>query len=103
MEAVVKFRVINAERVGGDVVIEFDCGECALYPAALLHSVLTHATEPSDAEFEEDQEGEDYLEASGRSPDRGGEDSAERGAMSRYDVDPTVPLDLWKRACSWAE
>ncbi len=36
-------KVVYAERVGDDVVVEFDEGECALYPAFLLHSVLPQA------------------------------------------------------------
>jgi hypothetical protein len=36
-------RVVYAERVGDDVIIEFDDGECALYPAPLLLSILPQA------------------------------------------------------------
>ena len=36
-------RVVYAERVGDDVVIEFNDGESALYPAALLLSILPQA------------------------------------------------------------
>jgi hypothetical protein len=55
MEVTPQSRVVDAERVGGDVVVEFDSGECALYSAALLHSVLTRATELSDTLAEEVQ------------------------------------------------
>jgi hypothetical protein len=36
-------RIAYAERVGDDVVIEFDHGESALYPASLLLSILPKA------------------------------------------------------------
>lgn len=36
-------RVEYAERVGDDVIIEFDDGQCALYPAALLLGILPQA------------------------------------------------------------
>jgi hypothetical protein len=47
-------RVADAERVSGDVVIEFEDGKCALYSAALLHSMLARAIELATYEFEED-------------------------------------------------
>ena len=36
-------RIVYAERVGDDVIIEFDDGECALYPASLLLAILPKA------------------------------------------------------------
>jgi hypothetical protein len=36
-------RIVYAERVGDDVVIEFDHGEGALYPASLLLTILHKA------------------------------------------------------------
>jgi hypothetical protein len=55
MEVSPQSRVVDAERVGGDIVVEFDSGECALYSAALLHSMLTRATALSDTIAEEVQ------------------------------------------------
>jgi hypothetical protein len=43
METVPIPRIVYAERVGDDVIIEFDDGECALYPASLLLSILPQA------------------------------------------------------------
>jgi hypothetical protein len=53
MEAAPQFRVVDAERLSGDVEIEFDSGECALYSAALLHSMLTRANKLELPESEE--------------------------------------------------
>jgi hypothetical protein len=52
VEATPNPRIVYAERVGGDVIIEFDDGECALYPASLLFSILRQAVkiEFSDSE-----------------------------------------------------
>ena len=36
-------QIVNAERVGDDVIIEFDDGECALYPPSFLLSILPKA------------------------------------------------------------
>jgi hypothetical protein len=44
MDGATEHRVVYAERVGDDVVIEFDDGECALYSADLLRSMLAQAT-----------------------------------------------------------
>jgi hypothetical protein len=46
--------VVYAERVGGDVIIEFNDGKCALYSASFLHSMLTEATEMDASDYEED-------------------------------------------------
>ena len=43
MEPIPISRVFYAERVGDDVIIEFDDGVCALYPAALLLDILPQA------------------------------------------------------------
>ena len=54
METASECVVVYAERVGGNVVIEFNDSKCALYPASFLHSMLTQATEldTSDSEKE---------------------------------------------------
>jgi hypothetical protein len=36
--------VVYAERLGGDVLIEFSDGEAALYSASLLRSIVDQAT-----------------------------------------------------------
>jgi hypothetical protein len=36
-------RIVYAERVGDDVIIEFDGGDCALYPASLLLAMFPQA------------------------------------------------------------
>jgi len=46
--------VIYAERVGGNVIIEFNDGKCALYSASFLHSMLTQATELDASDSEEE-------------------------------------------------
>jgi hypothetical protein len=46
-------RIVYAERVGDDVIIEFDDGECALYPASLLLSILPHAVKIESSASEE--------------------------------------------------
>jgi hypothetical protein len=43
METIPIPRIVYAERVGDDVIIEFNDGESALYPAALLLSILPQA------------------------------------------------------------
>ena len=43
MESEPEFHVVDAERVSDSVMVEFDDGECALYPASLLRSVLPQA------------------------------------------------------------
>ena len=48
-------RVVYAERLCGDVIIEFDNGEYALYPAALLIAMLPQAVKIDSSEFEEDE------------------------------------------------
>jgi hypothetical protein len=37
--------IIYAERLGGGVVIAFDDGRSAIYPAALLHAMFSQANE----------------------------------------------------------
>jgi hypothetical protein len=54
MEAASDCVVVYAERVGGNVIIEFNDGKCALYSASFLHSMLTQATE-MDASDSEDE------------------------------------------------
>ena len=46
--------VVYAERVGGNVIIEFNDGKCALYSASFLHSMLTQATELDASDSEEE-------------------------------------------------
>lgn len=46
-------RVAYAERVGDDVIIEFDDGQCALYPAALLLGILPQALKIESSASEE--------------------------------------------------
>jgi hypothetical protein len=36
-------RVVDAERLGGGVIITFDDGKCAVYSAPLLYSILSNA------------------------------------------------------------
>ena len=45
--------VVYAERVGGDVIIEFNDGKSALYSASFLHSILAQAIELDGADSEE--------------------------------------------------
>ena len=54
MEAALDYVVVYAERVGGDVIIEFNDGKCALYSASFLHSILTQATEMDAPDSEEE-------------------------------------------------
>ena len=53
MEATLDYVVVYAERVGGDVVIEFNDGKSALYSASLLHSMLTQVTEIDASDSDE--------------------------------------------------
>jgi hypothetical protein len=46
--------VVYAERVGGNVVIEFNDGKCALYSASFLHAMLAQAAELDASNSEED-------------------------------------------------
>ncbi len=36
-------RIVYAERDGDDIIFEFDSGDCALYPASLLVTILPKA------------------------------------------------------------
>jgi hypothetical protein len=54
MEAASDCVVVYAERVGGNVIIEFNDGKCALFSAPFLHSMLTQATELGESESEEE-------------------------------------------------
>jgi len=54
MEAVLDYVVIYAERVGGDVIIEFNDGKSALYSASFLHSVMTEAAELDTSDSEDE-------------------------------------------------
>jgi hypothetical protein len=54
MEAALDYVAVYAERVGGNVIIEFNDGKCALYPASFLHSMLTEATQLDTSDFEEE-------------------------------------------------
>jgi hypothetical protein len=38
-------RIINAERLGGDLVIAFEDGKSAIYPAAMLYAIFPQATQ----------------------------------------------------------
>jgi len=40
--------------VGGNVIIEFNDGKCALYSASFLHSMLTQVTEMDASDSEEE-------------------------------------------------
>jgi hypothetical protein len=46
-------RIVYAERVGDDIIIEFGDGKSALYPAALLLAVLPQAVKIECSVFEE--------------------------------------------------
>jgi hypothetical protein len=46
-------RIAYAERVGDDLIIEFDDGESALYPAALLLAMLPQAVRIECSAYEE--------------------------------------------------
>ena len=46
-------RIVYAERVGDDVIIEFNDGECALFPAALLLAILPKAVKIECSAYEE--------------------------------------------------
>jgi len=50
-------RVVYAERVGDDVIIEFNDGGSALYPAALLLDMLPQAVKIENSASEEDESG----------------------------------------------
>jgi hypothetical protein len=54
MEAASDCVVVYAERVGGDVIIEFNDGKYALYSASFLHSMLTEATQLDTSDFEDE-------------------------------------------------
>jgi len=43
-----KPHIVNVERVDGSVVIGFDDGKTALYPAALLYEILPRARDLTD-------------------------------------------------------
>ena len=45
METASECDIVYAERVGGNVIIEFSDGKCALYSASVLHNMLAQATE----------------------------------------------------------
>jgi hypothetical protein len=44
-------RIISADRMDGGVVISFDDGKTALYPATLLRAMLPQAKQMNDADF----------------------------------------------------
>ena len=46
-------RIVSAERIGDDEIIEFDDGECALYPASLLLAILPKAVKIECSAYEE--------------------------------------------------
>jgi hypothetical protein len=54
MENALDYVVVYAERVGGNVIIEFNDGKCALYSASFLHSMLTQVTEMDASDSEEE-------------------------------------------------
>ena len=54
MEALPECVVVYAERVGGNVIIEFNDGKSALYSASFLHSMLARATELEASDSEEE-------------------------------------------------
>ncbi|MGA2538498.1 MAG: hypothetical protein ABSF53_20990 [Terracidiphilus sp.] len=43
MKPVLPNRVVEVERLGGGIFIQFSNGEAALYSAALLHSIIGQA------------------------------------------------------------
>ena len=53
METIPIPRIVYAERVGDDVIIEFDDGECTLYPAALLLAMLPQAVKIECSAYDE--------------------------------------------------
>jgi hypothetical protein len=55
METIPIPRIVYAERVGDDVIIEFDDGECALYPALLVLSILPQAVKIVFSVSDEDE------------------------------------------------
>jgi hypothetical protein len=44
MNAEAQYRVVEVERLGGGVLIAFESGEAAHYPAKLLYSVIDKAS-----------------------------------------------------------
>ncbi len=54
METASECLVVYAERVGGNVIIEFSDGKCALYSASILYSMLTQATDLNTPDSEEE-------------------------------------------------
>jgi hypothetical protein len=46
-------RVVTAERTGGGVLIEFDNGDTAIYPASLLASIFSQAIELEETDFDQ--------------------------------------------------
>jgi hypothetical protein len=54
METQPHHKVSYAERAGGGIVITFNDGKCALFPADLLYSTLPHAQEIQELEEKEE-------------------------------------------------
>ena len=54
-EAALDYAVVYAERVGGNVIIEFNDGKRALYPPSFLHSMLNEATQLDASDSEEEK------------------------------------------------
>jgi hypothetical protein len=53
METITIPRIVYAERIGNEVIIEFDGGDCALYPASLLLTILPKAVKIECSSAEE--------------------------------------------------
>lgn len=43
-------RILAADRVANSLVIEFDDGKCALFPASLLHDTIPQAVQINESE-----------------------------------------------------
>jgi hypothetical protein len=46
-------RIVYVERLGDGVIVTFDDGKCAVYPAALLYAVFPQARELRDEALSE--------------------------------------------------
>ena len=44
-------RIVDADRLAGDLVIAFEDGKTAVYPAAILYAILPQANELNDNSF----------------------------------------------------
>jgi hypothetical protein len=53
MDAGIELRVIDVDRIGGDIIVYFSDGKCAIYPTSLLWELLPRAREMTESDAEE--------------------------------------------------